>query len=262
MNKNSYNTIKNSMVYNKINYKQLPTSNRIINKKNPFLMVIYCLIVLLGLVLVYIIIAAVYYSLTDCYVKKDFWTYLTSFSLSEPCKYKYKPASYKERKVENEKEVFHINNQNYSYHQAKCKCNAYNAKLATKNQVIRAYNQGAHWCNYGWTEGQQAFYPVQKCEWNKLNKYDKNHRGDHHPPNKHSKCGKPGMNGGYFANPELKFGANCFGVRPKGSVAIPKKPKCNRPPFCQRKYNHRAATKLDSDEISPFNKKQWSQYIS
>ena len=26
--------------------------------------------------------------------------------------------------------------------------------------------------------------------------------------------GKPGVNGGYFENPEYKFGANCCGVKP------------------------------------------------
>ena len=144
---------------------------------------------------------------------KRFWSYLTGFSFTDVCDYKYKPAGYKERKVENEKEVFHIDNQNYTYHQAKCKCNAYNAKLATKNQVIRAYNQ-----NIGVVVGlrDNKHFIVQKCEWDKLNKYNKHHK------HKHSKCGKPGINGGYFANPELKFGANCYGVRPKGSVAIQK----------------------------------------
>ena len=245
---NRGNSRNNSISFNKRNSSS--------DKNTPLKMIIYALIIILSIILVYIIFAALFYYFTDCYIKKDFWSYLTGFSFTDVCDYKYKPASYKERKVENEKEVFHIDNQNYTYHQAKCKCNAYNAKLATKNQVIRAYNQGAHWCNYGWTEGQQAFYPVQKCEWDKLNKYNKHHK------HKHSKCGKPGINGGYFANPELKFGANCYGVRPKGSVAIPKKPKCDRKPFCEREGNHRASRKLDSDEISPFNKKQWSQYIS
>ena len=27
-------------------------------------------------------------------------------------------------------------------------------------------------------------------------------------------CGMPGINGGYFDNPELKFGVNCYGVKP------------------------------------------------
>ena len=40
-------------------------------------------------------------------------------------------------------------------------------------------------------EGQTAYYPTQKCTWDKKT------------------CGKPGINGGFFSNPYLKFGANC-----------------------------------------------------
>ena len=40
----------------------------------------------------------------------------------------------------NKIEVFHIANQDYTYEQAKCKCESYNAKLATYNQLVNAYN--------------------------------------------------------------------------------------------------------------------------
>ena len=39
--------------------------------------------------------------------KKSFGNYLTSFDITSPCINKYKPASYKERKLEDEREVFH-----------------------------------------------------------------------------------------------------------------------------------------------------------
>ena len=149
--------------------------------------------------------------------------------------------------------MFHIANQDYTYPQAKCKCEAYNAKLATKNQVIDAYNKGANWCNYGWSEGQSAYYPIQKCYWDKLQEH---HTKD--KPNK--KCGNPGVNGGFFASPHIKFGANCFGIKPKGRVAIPKKPYCPKPNFCDRNKNYQAAHKLATDEVSPFNKDTWSAY--
>ena len=32
-------------------------------------------------------------------------------------------------------------------------------------------------------------------------------------------CGNPGINGGYFANPDLKFGVNCYGIKPKKSLS-------------------------------------------
>ena len=27
-------------------------------------------------------------------------------------------------------------------------------------------------------------------------------------------CGRPGVNGGYFDNPNIKFGVNCYGQKP------------------------------------------------
>ena len=65
------------------------------------------------------------------------------------------------------KEVFHISDQIYTFDEAKCKCASYGATLATENQMKQAYNEGAHWCTYGWTDGQKAFYPVQSALWKK-----------------------------------------------------------------------------------------------
>jgi hypothetical protein len=50
-----------------------------------------------------------------------------------------------------------------------------------------------------------AFFPTQKDSWNKYQKI-KGHEND---------CGRPGINGGYMANPNIKFGVNCYGVKPK-----------------------------------------------
>ena len=45
-----------------------------------------------------------------------------------------------ERKVLNEKEVFHISDQIYTYEEAKCKCASYNGRLATESEIVDAYN--------------------------------------------------------------------------------------------------------------------------
>jgi len=75
-------------------------------------------------------------------------------------------------------------------------------------------------------------------------------------------CGKPGLNGGYFANPKLKFGVNCYGVKPKGKTASKlKTPYCPPVNFCKLNANFEASHKLDTDEISPFNNDKWSQGI-
>ncbi len=145
------------------------------------------------------------------------------------------------------KEVFHIANQDYTFEQAKCKCESYNAKLASYDQLVDAYNDGAEWCTYGWSNGQKAYYPTQKCNWEKKG------------PEEKLKCGNPGLNGGFFADPSLKFGVNCYGKKPKGRVARLKDPVCNGGGnYCQLPQNFGASNRLETDEISPFNIDKWN----
>ena len=105
-------------------------------------------------------------------------------------------------------EVFNISNNEYSYYDAEPLCKALGTELATYDQVKEAWSKGADWCNYGWVKGQAAVYPTQENTWNKLQ--------SGHDDNKGS-CGVPGLNGGYFDNPEMKFGVNCYGVKPAQS---------------------------------------------
>lgn len=144
------------------------------------------------------------------------------------------------------KEVFHIANQDYTFEQAKCKCESYNAKLASYDQLVDAYNDGAEWCTYGWSNGQKAYYPTQKCNWEKKG------------PEEKLKCGNPGLNGGFFADPSLKFGVNCYGKKPKGRVSKLKDPVCNGGNYCGLPQNFGASNRLETDEISPFNSDKWN----
>jgi len=105
------------------------------------------------------------------------------------------------------KEVFNISNNLYTYDDAQAVCSAYGAELATYDQIEQAYNDGAEWCNYGWSDNKMIFFPKQKSTWDKLQK-SKEHKND---------CGRPGVNGGYIANPYLKFGINCYGKKPKAT---------------------------------------------
>jgi hypothetical protein len=106
-------------------------------------------------------------------------------------------------------EVFNVSNNLYTYDDAQAICRAYDANLATYDQIEAAYTDGAEWCNYGWSDGQMIFFPTQKPTWDKLQKTD-DHKND---------CGRPGVNGGYIANPYAKFGVNCYGKKPKASDA-------------------------------------------
>lgn len=113
-------------------------------------------------------------------------------------------ASQQQQQQHDQDEVFNIAGNNFTYEDAQTICSAYGSKIATYDQIEEAYNQGAEWCNYGWSEGQMAFFPTQKDTWNKLQKH----------PSTSNNCGRPGVNGGYMANKNLRFGVNCYGKKP------------------------------------------------
>ena len=175
-------------------------SNTSVNKYNPIKIVILCVIIILILVFTYVFVFTIKYLKTTCYSKKTYFSYLFGFNFDNICSLTSQPST----STLSPKEVFHIGNQTLTYEQANCKCSSYGARLATKNELIDAYNKGANWCTYGWCDGKNAYYPVQKCNWDELQKN----------PKLKNTCGKPGINGGYFANPSLKFGANCYGTKP------------------------------------------------
>jgi hypothetical protein len=213
---------------------------------NIIMYILYAVVIIL--LLLFIILIANYY-ITDCSQYKPFSQYFTDLSF-DPCT-QSGPSTEEEREAEDEEEVFHISNQDYTYEQAKCKCAAYGAKLATKEDVIDAYNKGADWCSYGWTHGQTAYYPTQKCTWDKLQRGPRRWRNS---------CGDPGVNGGYFADPFIRFGVNCYGVKPAGRLVKEKKPECKGKDFCARRENRRSSERLDTDQIAPFNYKEYSKY--
>jgi hypothetical protein len=103
------------------------------------------------------------------------------------------------------KQVFNIPGNYYNYTNAKALCQAYGANLATYQQVEDSYRDGGEWCNYGWSDGQMALFPTQQKTFDNLQKI-KGHEND---------CGRPGVNGGYMINPQLRFGVNCYGNKPK-----------------------------------------------
>ena len=78
----------------------------------------------------------------------------------------YQPSTVPEIKFR--KQVFNIPGNYYNYENAKAICNAYGSNLATYKQIEDAYNNGAEWCNYGWSQGQMTLFPTQQQTYNKL----------------------------------------------------------------------------------------------
>ena len=115
-----------------------------------------------------------------------------------------------EKILPGKKEVFNVAQDKYTYTDAEPLCKAFGAELATYDQVKDAWQKGADWCNYGWVKGQAAVYPTQESTYNKLQAG---------PESERMACGVPGVNGGYFDNPEIRFGVNCYGVKPSENEA-------------------------------------------
>jgi len=103
------------------------------------------------------------------------------------------------------KQVFNVSSNKYTYYDAEPLCKALGAELATYDQVKEAWSKGADWCNYGWVKGQMAVYPTSQ------ETYDKTQSG---PEEGRNVCGQAGLNGGYFDNPELRYGVTCYGSKP------------------------------------------------
>lgn len=150
------------------------------------------------------------------------------------------------------KEVYHLSNNKYTYHRAREMCNAYGGRLANWRDIDTAYRNGAEWCGYGWSENQMAFFPTQYKTWNIL-QYITGHEND---------CGRPGVNGGFISNPNIKFGVNCYGKKPNIKPTDKINMDLNRiVPTSEIDDTVidglPISDKLEGVDISPFNRKRW-----
>lgn len=151
-------------------------------------------------------------------------------------------------------EVFNVSKNTFTFYDAEPLCRALGAELATYDQVKSAWEKGADWCNYGWVKGQTAVYPTQK------DTYDKLQAG---PEEQRTACGVPGLNGGYFDNPELRFGVNCFGPKPNQSqhdaITMSKGAPLSPDALEVEKKIAKFRTEAASLGVMPFNTGKWSQ---
>ena len=154
-----------------------------------------------------------------------------------------------------EKQAFHIPGNNYTYEDAEAVCDAYGSRLANYNELEKTYKKGGEWCSYGWSDGQMALYPTQEKTWNTLQTI-KGHEHD---------CGRPGINGGYIDNPNVRFGINCFGYKPKITQEEQELMENTSPfPKTQKELDFEEKVqqwkmKLPDILVSPFNAKEWSR---
>lgn len=149
-------------------------------------------------------------------------------------------------------QVFNVSSNRYTYYDAAPLCKALGAELATYEQVKEAWAKGADWCNYGWVEGQMAVYPTSDETYTKLQKG---------PEEQRMACGRPGLNGGYFDNPEMRFGVNCYGTKPPKSqhdaAELSKGAPISPDALAFDKKVNQYKSEADSIGINPFNSHNW-----
>jgi len=146
-------------------------------------------------------------------------------------------------------EVFAVSNNLFSMGDAPKVCRGlFNSDIATKQQLEDGYNNGANWCNYGWTSDGNAYYPLQ----NDTNDLD---------------CkGSKGLNGGKMPEgKDLKLGAICYGVKPEDKKYTELEKIHQDSSFSENDMkmleDYRKKIKADGGpRILAFNKKTWSRW--
>jgi len=226
------------------------SSNILEEKTSPFGIIIIAILVLLigANALQY------FFSINvTAYVKGLFTPNATLDVVVDQSKYQPKPAV---REMKFRKQVFNIPGNYYTYNNAKAICQAYGADLASYQQVEKSYENGGEWCNYGWSDGQMALFPTQQKTFQGLQKI---------PGHEHD-CGRPGVNGGYIANPKIKFGVNCYGNKPRMNdeeeelmKTLTPYPETTDDLLFQKQVDY-WKNKVNDILVSPFNYNSWGEY--
>ena len=145
--------------------------------------------------------------------------------------------------LDTQNQTFHVQGK-FDYMNAKAVCKAYGGKLANIKQVTDAYDRGAEWCDYGWSDSHMVLFPTQYKTWQSYQELGQKEI-----------CGRPGVNGGYNNNLLQQLGVNCFGKKPKLDGPMPTQPI---PHGVVDKRVQYWQNKLASLTVSPFNYESWN----
>jgi len=154
-----------------------------------------------------------------------------------------KPAA----KAGGNKEVFLVANNIFQREDSRKVCKAFfNADVATIEQLREGYNNGANWCNYGWTADSKAYYPLQQVQNN-------------------PRCfGEAGLNGGTMeSTSNIMLGVTCYGEKPsENHMTVDKLITDSSLAQDDLRILDAYRKRINSDglKIAPFNNKKWSAY--
>jgi len=158
-----------------------------------------------------------------------------------------KPVAVPEKTDSKNKEVFLVANNIFQRGDSNKVCKAFfNADVATMEQLREGYNNGANWCNYGWTADSKAYYPLQQVQNN-------------------PRCfGEAGLNGGTMENTSnITLGVTCYGEKPSENLMTVDK-LITDSSMAQDDLRildaYRKRINNDGLKIAPFNNKKWSKF--
>ena len=114
----------------------------------------------------------------------------------------------------------------------------------------------------------EILFPTQKNTWKELQKLDEKRDCNSNTPSYKNACGRPGINGGYIANPYVKFGVNCFGKKPDATendlsrlneTTDQTYPKTREEYEMESKINDIKRQSPEMLQLSSYNTKQWKR---
>jgi hypothetical protein len=137
-------------------------------------------------------------------------------------------------------------------------CQSFDARLANVDEINQAYEDGAEWCVNSWSADRQVLFPTQQATYDKLQKIK----------GAENSCGRTGVNGGRINNVNLRFGVNCFGVKPSPTDGEKKRmndinhfvhPKTKEEMIIDAKVNFWKNNRDKYIVLNPFNESQWNR---
>ena len=157
------------------------------------------------------------------------------------------PAPVQEQSVAQKKEeVFLVKSNIFNKNESNKVCKAlFNSRAATREELNADYNNGANWCNYGWTMDGSAYYPLQNNSDTPV-------------------CvGSKGLNGGALDGAP-KLGITCYGTKPteKEYTSLDKiyRDSSIAEADMAMLEKYREMMTAGKIKVAPFNDKVWSRY--
>ena len=143
-------------------------------------------------------------------------------------------------------EAFLVKSNIFNKNESNKVCKAlFNSRAATREELNADYNNGANWCNYGWTTDGSAYYPLQ------------------HNSDTPVCVGSKGLNGGALDGAP-KLGITCYGVKPTEteytSLATIYRDSSIAEADISMLDKYRQMMSSGKIKVAPFNDKVWSRY--